>query len=329
MVSVSESFVYAYSSPSPPSVCGEDLENRKCQTCNIQMLFNSFDYAYICHNCGIMQDITEFEEDMEDCVDIPKSTAAMPGFRVVGGKGETAKLYNDCIQICRLSSSNVIQKRHIQKLMVMRNKLRPEDEQLGGDVIDCAAEMCGKLANRGKLTRKNQTEAMAACLYHACQKSGIAMKPASILEFFNISSTELVRGKKLTIEQYFDGVIDIPTGENYIGDYIIHYFEKLKIDTKYISFIIDLIKVTQNYNTGYRPSTRCAGAICVLNACAGIGISIEQLCKVCETSKTTFHSFQKFVAKVALDKEVFAVFMKHDILPPKGTIDALKKMKKL
>ncbi len=155
---------------------------------------------------------------------------------------------------------------------------------------------------------------MSACVSYVMAKNNISRPPTEISQQFHIEHKFHSRGDTLIQQMIENGVIEGHT-INPILDYIKMYIELLKIDTKYVEFVAEIIEKAESQLLHVmfdsKNNTKCIGAIWFLIDRLSLPITKEHVAKVCDISKATF--FKYYMMICTYYKMFVPVFVKYKI----------------
>ena len=116
---------------------------------------------------------------------------------------------------------------------------------------------------------------------------------------------------------------DIPIHYKSTPSVINQYLELLKIDSRYKSYISDIVSVASTGNIkgmrgemNCRLTTRCAGAIYMLKRQKDLDFTKNDIADKCDISKSTFIKYYKFLIRNKLKRELRHVFDKYYMIIP-------------
>ena len=193
--------------------------------------------------------------------------------------------------------------------------------KLPKNVIKLAIELFSKIKEKKYVYRGNGKKGIiGACIFYSCVINKITKTPKEIANILGIEERFLSQGDRTIQELNEMGVISIPTTLRPLNDYLKQYFSLLKIDEKYISFIVDIIDRIDNKNihivNDSRTTTKAIGTIYLLiNRLKKYRtITKDTIVKECKISKSTFLRYYKLLLKNY--KLIKCVFKKHKIQMP-------------
>lgn len=185
-----------------------------------------------------------------------------------------------------------------------------------------ANNMFAKIKDHKKVYRKDGKKGViGSCIYYACYNNGISKTPSEIAQFSGIEDKFHSRGDRELRALSEMGIIDLPAKINPINDYIDRYLQILKIDTKYKSFLTDMIKRANEkkihilYDS--KSNTKACAVIYILVervASLRAIITDETISSVCNISKTTFIRYYKIICEYY--RKFKKVFKRHGIPMP-------------
>ena len=196
-----------------------------------------------------------------------------------------------------------------------------EGSKLPKNVIKLAIELFSKIKEKKYVYRGNGKKGIiGACLFYACVMNNITKTPREISNILNIEERFLSQGDRTIQELNEKGVVKIPTTLRPLNDYLKQYFSILKIDVKYMAFIIDIINMVDKKNihivNDSRTTTKAVGAIYLLiNRIKEYkNITKDTIVKEYKISKSTFIRYYNLLNKNY--KMLKPIFKKHKISMP-------------
>lgn len=281
-----------------------------CQLCNIPLYKSPADMAYICKECGRMEEMVGVIEDggTESISNYNTSDDAAAPVRI---NGPDSYLYQKKL-IGNIANYKKTQKKNTKDQMIQIVSQYNGYKIPQGVVVEAANfyyEVQQHCIKRGDV-RKG---AMAACLYRMCIKHNITRKPKEISDIFGIAQSELSNGEKILDDLIARGLIKAQETQNQettaMDSFLNRYFEVLGIPAestqpngpKYRTFATRLILFTTKYNIAASSitSSKCAGAVYILaSKCGELNIKRDQIEKECVISKSTFSRFFREIMEI-------------------------------
>jgi transcription initiation factor TFIIIB Brf1 subunit/transcription initiation factor TFIIB len=278
------------------------VESKKVCQCGGEMLCKNDRTAYICCDCGLMEDIVGDEIDPE------KSNKNYD----VGSS--PIRIFNQAGQgsfVCKTSDYSKTQLRdtvrQLQMLFSQGNKFVGTQ-----NIIVETAEMYHQIQQCTIKRGDVRLGILAACLNKVCKKHNIIQKAKEIAGCFGIEQSDLSNGEKI-LSEYLGN--ENPKTKN-TDLYLLRYFELLGIPhtqtlesgqtRNYMEFAQKLITFTNKFKIAENsiPSSKCAGAIYILcEKCEELSTKMDDIETKCDISRSTFKRFAINVSGVLNDEK--------------------------
>ena len=174
-----------------------------------------------------------------------------------------------------------------------------EEEVIDGEVVT------KKFVRRGN----NKDQILAYLIYVTCLRKGVIRSKACVAQFMGLKTQGFPQGEKAVRQFQAQGIIkDICFNDEPIEGFIARYFDILRIDITYSTFVRDLVELSIRKRIGMtsKPMSKIVGAIWMLINAAKLKISVAELEKATETKKTTFMNFYNdILTNIKIFKPVF------------------------
>ena len=294
-------------------------KSNTCIACNTELYKSGS--ILVCSNCGMESESTSnLTEEAYSSSALTECNINDKGFipiKMVGSYGCQRSLLKICSNYKKYRTNNNL--KDMKEWNTQSTKHR-----IPKNVIKEANEMFEQIKDHGFVFRKDVKKGvLSACLYYACYNNNISKTPAEIAHFSGIDEKFHSAGDRKLRDLNEKGIIHIPIKVDPISDYIDRYLTILKIDKKYKKFLIDLIAKAEEKKIHMihdsKHTTKCVGAIYMLvDRVPKLKktISVEQIEKECDISKTTFIRYYTILGKYS--NQLKNVFKKHKI-PMKNT----------
>lgn len=274
----------------------ENTSSMTCAECNIQYLIK--ENLLICPRCGSEQeslDIDTLYGLMNN--DHNTSNNAFLSFKIIGKNSYC--LQKSFLKCC---ANNSTYRNNSSRSDIYNSIYQSKGNKLPKDVMSDACDMYQKIRESGKIYRGNGKKGIiAACLYYSCIMKNITKTPREISSILNVEEKVLSRGDRKLQELNENSIVNIPTMLRPIEDYIFQYFSALCIDTIYMPFVIDLVKMAEKKKIAIcmdsRTTSKCIGAIYMLTMRIRSlkHITRDHIAKECKISKATFIRYYRIL----------------------------------
>ena len=292
------------------------IDFKKCPKCNIECKIET--NMMYCVKCGYENDMNIDNNKFSISYTSTHNTSdnSFVSFKIVG-KGSYSyhkSLLKTCADYTKYSYNNII--RELQNLVYQH-----KGNKIPKNIIIFAANMYNDIRSYGRVFRGDSKKGiMVACIYYACRINKITKTPRYLCNLTKTPDKYLSQGERILQDFIERNMLQIPILDDPKLDYISQYFEALKINTKYKTFVIDLIyraeKKSLHIIKDSRDTTKCAGSIYML--CTRVPelkkISKENIELNCEVSRTTFIRYYNLLYDNY--KKIKKTFIKHKIPMP-------------
>jgi transcription initiation factor TFIIIB Brf1 subunit/transcription initiation factor TFIIB len=299
----------------------ERVDFKQCPDCKIPM--GLMKTSYRCLQCGRDKKvILQTGAYSTSIIDNYNTNASCSLSMKIVGK-DSYKYYKALLRTS--SDYSKVQNNNTNKQLSRFNARRRSGGKLPRSILTEAADLYSKIQSHNIVRRGNGRKGvLGACISFVCNIHNITKKPKEIASFLNIEESYLSNGDKLLRSLHSQGKIDIPVNHDPTESYIYQYFQAFNIDQKYKPFVLQLIEASKSPTlmmgeNNSRISTKCAGAVHVLNTQEKLGISKDDIVARCKIVRSTFTRYYEFL--IINRKGLKPIFVEHGIPP-------LKKLKK-
>jgi transcription initiation factor TFIIIB Brf1 subunit/transcription initiation factor TFIIB len=203
------------------------------------------------------------------------------------------------------SCADYIRYRKMTTLKEMNNwNSQQTTNMLPKNIIEEANDMFATIKEHGIVYRKDVKKGVQGkCLYYVCHAAGISKTPAEIAQFVGISEKFLSAGDRILRDLHERRIITIPEYIDSIPSYVHRYFELLSIPTKYMQFVLDIIRQADKKKLHVlhdsKNVTKCVGSIYLLIERTELRDIIDKdtIESTCAISKTTFIKYYNMLCK--------------------------------
>ena len=267
----------------------------RCSECKIEL--KEINNRLVCIECSREKDLARHAEIGYLGVgsDYNTSDTSFMPFRFTGQ--DSARYHKTLLK----SSSNYSL---YSKNSNIKNLQRYNDQYKGKKVpkfaIIIAIDLFCKIKQYRIFRNNGKRGVIGGCLIQACLGLGIPRTPREISALLNIEEKFLSQGNGIIEEMSEIGRIELIYKDPLRG-YIDQFLDSLEIDEKHTDFLVELItkanskKITENKDC--RPTTKCAGAIYFLSERIKLGVSGEDISRVCDVTRNTFDKYYKLLHK--------------------------------
>ena len=303
-----------------------DVEPDKmiCEDCSVNL--EPMENSYRCPNCGI--DKKSYEETDDYSISVANNyntnECSSMAIRVTG---EGSYRYHRGLQRNNSDYSKTQTKKTIRQFNQCNARAHKKFPVI---ILKEAAEMYNILQKKKIVRRGNGKDgSLGGCLYFAFIENRITKKSKTIANFMGVEDSYISKGIAHLRELHDQGIINLPLDRDPKEDYIYQYFEGLKIDNKYkevVSQVIDRSEETDLMgDNNSRISTKCSGAIYLLQQQLDLPFTKSDIVNVCEISKSTYIQYYKYLF---INRKLINIILKKHNIPRMRSKKNAKKVKK-
>lgn len=298
--------------------------NKICLDCNAPLMRSTHTHA-VCTHCG---------KEVESEIQSDKPIMLTTSFRIAG----TTRFVGGVTQRTEPGADRTVREgRIVERLLRREAQFKNMEDSIPPSALKRVAALYVEIQdNEAVVKRAGGLMALLTILiYNVCIELGVPKKPKMITQLTGVKDSQLSKGESQLRKLVTSGCVKIPEGCGSYSDFIDQYLYKLGIapqhevagsdeNGSYIriimckDFCIDLINATQNKKipdsgNSARPTTRCAGVICILAKQLKLDVNRDMISEKCMISKSTFARFVNMVVTHREKPFVRRVFVNHHV----------------